>query len=76
MNLQEIINRPNGSVFDRKELEFVVEQYIYKMKGIRVNINTFQGIPNHPMMAKMIAPTEIQKLNMAFGVAQQYFLNK
>lgn len=76
MNIQEIINRPNGAVFDRKELEYVVEEYIFEKKGVRVIINTFQGIPNHPAVARMIAPNEIQKLNIAFGVAQQYFLNK
>ncbi len=76
MNLQEIINRPNNSTFETKELEFVVESYIKDKKGVDVSINITKGVPINNMFTQHIFAAQVEKLNTAFDYAQKHYLNK
>lgn len=73
MNLQEIINRPDGANFEVQELAFVVEKYIEQKKGREVRINLTKGLhPRHPFFRNMYY-SQVKKLMVAYSVAESYF---
>ena len=75
MNVEEIVKRPNGSEYSVEELAFVVEQYIFKLKGRVVKINLKKGIRPNPFDVQLKYPRQVELLNMAFERAQYYFRN-
>lgn len=76
MNLQEIINRPDNSTFETKELEFVVGSYIKEKKGVDVDINITKGVRFNHILTQYLFAAQAEKLNTAFDYAQKYYLNK
>jgi len=76
MSIQEIVNRPNNSTFETKELEFVVQSYIKDKKGVNVDINLSKGNPAFNDIYREIYYGNLQKLNTAFDYACKYYLNK
>lgn len=45
MEILEIINRRSPAVYTIDELQFALEKYIHKKKGVEVKINIFKGMP-------------------------------
>jgi hypothetical protein len=76
MNVEEICNRVNGSVFETEELIFVVEAYIKDRKGVNVNINLSRGNAAFNSIYSHVYAQQIESLNGAFNVASRYFVGK
>lgn len=72
MNIEEIVKRDSGAIFDIEELIFVVESYIWAKKGGVIKINLMRGLPKLFMRAQL--PRQVKLLNLAFNKAQVYYL--
>ena len=73
MQLGEIINRPNRSLYEQGELIYVVQQYIKIRKGIDVKIDLLRGADIYTPFGQMHYVTECQKLSQAFNFAAGWF---
>lgn len=76
MNINEIIVK---NELTTREMEFVVEEYIFEKKNQRINID----VTNHPMarmvppqMAGVILQQQFQLLDSAYQKAATYFSEK
>lgn len=65
MNLQEIINREEQR-FELHELTFVIEQYIFDRKGVRVTIAL-------PYFMPMLLTQRVNMICEAFEYAKEYY---
>lgn len=45
MNVIEILTRPSPSYYTVEEIEFVIADYIFRKKGIRIKINIYKDLP-------------------------------
>lgn len=73
MNLKELVNRKSPAYYTTDEACFVVENYIYQVKGIMPKINIYKEInnrvaPNTPVY-NMLMTQQLKLLNQAFLIA-------
>lgn len=80
MNIDEIFSRPSPSVYTVEEMIYCVEDYIAKLKGVRVNINIYKGLGNPIVMnpfTQVVLTSQYNKLFEAFNIAHDYYsMNK
>lgn len=76
MNIQEIIIKEN---LTQEEVFFVIQEYIFEKKGIRVEINLL----NNPMflqlprpMFNMVMNQQFQLMDVAYQISCEYFFEK
>tara|TARA_R110000803_G_scaffold16197_2_gene44431 strand:- start:3492 stop:3719 length:228 start_codon:yes stop_codon:yes gene_type:complete len=75
MDVEEIISRPNGSVYSEEEMAAVVERYIKERKGVNVSVNIKKHLrPDMPFMDRFYG-AQVSKLVDAFNISVAY-LNK
>lgn len=67
MNLREIVNRPDKEVFEQDEMLFVIEEYIYAKKGIRIKAMIRTDMFN--------SLEDLDKMIKFFNVAKGYYSN-
>jgi hypothetical protein len=76
MNINEIIFK---NQLDQSEMEFVVEEYIFEKKNVRVKINVANqpGLQHMPVsFQSMMIQNQLQLLNKAYETAVSYFISK
>jgi hypothetical protein len=76
MNINEIIFK---NQLDQSEMEFVVEEYIFEKKNVRVKINVANqpGLQHMPVsFQNMMIQNQLQLLNVAYETAVFYFISK
>jgi hypothetical protein len=76
MNINEIIFK---NQLDQSEMEFVVEEYIFEKKNVRVKINVANqpGLQHMPQsFQNMMIQNQLQLLNVAYETAVFYFISK
>jgi len=64
MDISEIINRPRDKALYTEEMCFVIQQYLFQLKGVRVSpmIDLFKGIER-----------ETKLMIHMYGFAELYF---
>lgn len=80
--IQDIISQPTESVLHPSDMAYVVEQYIYELKGENVKVATvgtdhplYRQMPE-PIFAQMVIIPESNKLAAAYEKARGYFIEK
>ena len=64
MNLKELIHK---EILTTDEMLFVVEKYIEKRKGVKVQINLMKGLDNVPeLMKRHLLIEQLQLLQSAY----------
>lgn len=80
--IKDTISQPAESVLHPADMAYVVEQYIYELKGENVKIAIvgadhplYRQLPE-PMFAQMVVIPESNKLATAYEKARGYFMEK
>lgn len=80
MNAIEILTRPSPAYYTVEEIEFVVADYVFKKKGIRIKVNIYKDLPStggiylNPF-GKFKMENEYKNLFKALEIIQQDYYN-
>lgn len=76
MNIQDIIIKTE---LTQEEVQFVIEEYIFELKNIRININ----LQNNSLVDQLPIPiqnmyysNQLQLMDQAYQIACEYFFSK
>jgi hypothetical protein len=69
LRIEELIPK---EVIDQKDMEFMVEQYIYVLKGCETKIDITKGVPQGGFFNYMMNQ-QLMKLSEAYFVALGFF---
>lgn len=77
MNIDELLKRPSPQIYTVDEAKFIVEKYIEKKKGVKVDINVFKktGYPTEDMnpFGIFVLQTEFRNLWEAMLIASERY---
>lgn len=78
MNAIEILTRPSPSYYTVEEIEFVVADYVFKKKGVRIKVNIYKDLPQFGTLnpfGKFKMENEYKNLFKALEIIQQDYYN-
>lgn len=79
MNAKEILERRSPAYYTIEELEFLVSDYIYRKKGIRVKVNVHKEMPEGQVylnpFGKFKIENEYKNLFNALEIIQKDYFN-
>ena len=76
MTIEDIIHKASPARISVNEMEFVIKAYIKEKKGRDIDINLERGLNRRHPMFNPVYQQQLGKLNKAFSIASEYFINK
>lgn len=70
-------NREGIHKVEQYQMIYVIQEFLFEVKGVRVEINIMKGFPRLPkILHQQVLADQIEKLSRAYDIVYAYYKNQ